>query len=147
MPIGRLYSYFLVAMQLLLILLLIIYCVFGNLGFFQITLINLGLLLILWSTYWMRKSKLRVTPEVAIGAKLIKKGPYRYLRHPMYAAVMIFCLGLLLTNVYSMTVVFYVLLFLDLSLKITYEEKLLKRAFPDYNNYTKRTKKLIPFIY
>jgi protein-S-isoprenylcysteine O-methyltransferase Ste14 len=117
------------------------------LGILHLSLIGFGVALGLWAIISMRKSKLRVTPDVASGAILIKKGPYKYLRHPMYLAVLIVCLGLFLTNVYSMTILFYIFLIVILSLKIIYEERLLKIAFPNYKNYTKKTKKLIPFIF
>ena len=147
MPLGRLYSYLLVFLQFLFIFLLLIYAIPGNFTFFPITLVNLSILLSIWALYWMRKSKLRITPEVAVGAKLVKKGPYRLIRHPMYTSVLLFCLGLLWTNAYSTTLVFYALLFFDLCLKIRREEKLLRNAFPDYKQYAKKTRRLIPLIF
>jgi protein-S-isoprenylcysteine O-methyltransferase Ste14 len=147
MLLGKLYSYFLVFLQVALIFLITIYSFLRNLGILHLSLICLGLALGLWAIISMKGSKLRVTPDVATGAKLIKKGPYKYLRHPMYLSVLIVCLGLFLTNVYSMTIFFYIFLIVVLNLKIVYEERLLRIAFPNYKNYTKKTKKLIPFIY
>ena len=147
MPWGKFYSYLLVLLQLILIFFIITYSFFRNLGFIQITLINLGIILGLWSIIVMKKSKIRAIPDVAKEAKLIKNGPYKYIRHPMYASVLTACLGFLLTNIYSMTILFYTLLIIVLNIKIAYEESLLVKTFPKYKSYTKKTKKLIPFVY
>ena len=147
MPWGKFYSYLLVCLQFILICFIIIYSFFRNIGFVQIALIILGAILGLWAIAVMRKSKIRATPNVAMGAKLIKNGPYKYIRHPMYASVLTACLGFLLTNIYSMTILFYVLLIIVLNIKIAYEESLLVKTFPKYKSYTKKTKKLIPFVY
>jgi protein-S-isoprenylcysteine O-methyltransferase Ste14 len=147
MLLGKLYSYFLVFLQVALIFLIIIYSFLNELGFLHLSLIGIGLGLGLWAIISMKGSKLRVTPDVASGAKLIKKGLYKYIRHPMYLSVLIVCLGFFLTNVYLTTLFFYIFLIVVLNLKIVYEERLLRIAFPNYKNYTKKTKKLIPFIF
>ena len=147
MHLGKLYSYLLVFLQVALILLIIIYSFLTNLNLLNLSLIIVGLAVGFWAILLMRKSKLRITPDVATGAKLIKKGPYKYIRHPMYSSVLTICLGLFLTNIYSTTVYFFVLLVIVLNLKIIYEEGLLKKVFPNYKNYVKKTKKLIPFVY
>jgi len=147
MRMGKLYSYLLVILQVTLIILIIIYSFLRSLSFMHLFLIILGLELGVWAIIVMQKSKLRVTPDVATGAKLIKKGPYKYIRHPMYSSLLIICLGLFLTNIYSMTIFFFVFLIIVLNLKIIYEENLLKIFFPAYKNYMKKTKKLIPFIF
>jgi len=106
-----------------------------------------GVLLGVYAIFSMRKSKLRITPELAENATLIKTGPYKYIRHPMYSAVLLFCLGFFLTNIWSMTAIIYLSLIIILNLKIIYEEKLLNIAFSNYKSYAKKTKKLIPYIY
>ena len=147
MQLGRLYSYFLVFIQFLLISLLFVYANLNSLGFIQYLFIFIGLWIGDWALYVMRESKLRITPDVAKGAILIKRGPYKYLRHPMYSAVLIFSFGLLVSNFYQTTLVFFILLFITLSFKIHYEEKLLNKSFEKYKAYSKKTNKLIPFIY
>jgi protein-S-isoprenylcysteine O-methyltransferase Ste14 len=147
MPWGKFYSYLLVFLQFIFICFIIIYSSFRDLGFVQLTLIILGAALGLWAVVTMRKSKIRATPDIARGARLIKIGPYKYIRHPMYASILTICLGFFLTNIYSMTILFYVLLINILTIKIFYEERLLGNAFPGYKSYTKKTKKMIPFVY
>lgn len=147
MAVGKLYSYFLVFIQFLFISLLAVYVNSNNLGFIQYLFIFTGLWIGLWAIFVMRKSKLRITPDVARGATLIKKGPYKYLRHPMYTSVLLVCFGLLLSNFYQTTTTFFILLLTALSFKIKYEEIQLNKNFEEYKKYSKKTKKLIPFIY
>lgn len=147
MLLRKIYSFALVSMQFIFILLLAVYANYKNLGFIQYGFIFLGLWFGVWAIFVMRNSKLRITPDVATGARLIKKGPYKYIRHPMYCAVLLFCIGLVLTNMYTLTLEFLAILFIVLLLKIYYEEKLLSKSFSNYKSYAKKTKKIIPFIY
>ena len=144
---GKLYSYSLVAVQFTLIGLLVINSSFKSANIFYLLIFCFGILLGLWAVFVMQKSKLRITPDVAKNATLVREGPYKFIRHPMYSSVLLICLGMFLTNIYYLTVIFYGLLIFDLFLKISYEEKLLKKYFSDYKIYEAKTKKLIPFVY
>lgn len=147
MFLGKLYSYFLVTLQFFLILLIILYSSFKNYISFPFLIFLIGMLISIWAIFTMRRSKLRITPDVAKNAKLVKGGPYKYIRHPMYASVLIVCLGLILSNFYSFTITLYFLLFVTLFFKISYEEKLLEKNFLEYKKYKSTTKRIIPYIY
>jgi len=43
--------------------------------------------------------------------------------------------------------VLWLVLLIDLHFKFSYEEKLLIEKYPEYIDYKKKTKRLIPFIY
>lgn len=144
---GKIYSYFLVTAQFLLIFLISLHSSFKTSNIFPTLIFILGLFLGLYAIFVMRKSKLRITPNVSKNATFVNDGPYKYIRHPMYLSVLLICLGLVLTNIYYLTTFFYILLFAILSLKINYEEKLLKKAFKNYPEYKAKTNKLIPFLY
>lgn len=118
-----------------------------NANLFSILIFILGLIIGIWALFSMKKSKIRITPDVAKNADLIKTGPYKYIRHPMYSAVLLSSLGMLLSGISISGMVAYMLLIFVLSIKIRYEEKLLSAHFPDYKEYKKMTKKLIPFVY
>lgn len=100
-----------------------------------------------WSIYTMQKSKLRIFPEPSIDAILITDGPYRYIRHPMYTSVLLGCLGLVLIHFNAIRSAVFILLLVDLLLKLHWEESLLKRKFDSYRKYCDDTFKLVPFIY
>ena len=88
-----------------------------------------------------------VFPDVKSGAKLVMKGPYHFIRHPMYSAVLLFSLTLLIDRFNFYRLIVYLILLVNLLIKLHYEEGLLQNKFPEYREYKKRTKKLIPFVY
>jgi protein-S-isoprenylcysteine O-methyltransferase Ste14 len=80
--------------------------------------------------------------------ELVERGPYRLVRHPMYAAVLSISLGLAcLTRSLTVFAVFAVYLVL-IHLLIPIEEAGLRSAYGDrYEVYTRRTRRLVPFVY
>jgi protein-S-isoprenylcysteine O-methyltransferase len=79
--------------------------------------------------------------------KNIKTGPYRLIRHPIYAGFLGLFLGSVMTIGQLRGVVFMGLILPGIYLKARWEEKLLSAAFPnEYPAYKKSTKALIPFL-
>jgi len=107
----------------------------------------LGFITVFWAVITMRRSVIKVFPDVDKRAKLIEGGPYRWIRHPMYSGVLLACFGLLLTQFTLIRFIVYIFLVSTLILKLSYEERLLKRHFKNYDLYKKKTFHLIPFIY
>lgn len=95
----------------------------------------------------MRKSKFSFFPHVKPGAKLVTGGIYRYIRHPMYLAVLGLCLSFLCSNFSVLNALVFFILFLTLYLKILLEEVNLLAVFPQYASYIKKSKRLLPFIW
>ncbi|MFX1249543.1 MAG: methyltransferase family protein, partial [Promethearchaeota archaeon] len=81
--------------------------------------------------------------------KLVTKGPYHIIRHPIYVGSSFLFLGYTLSfSSLICSIVILLILVLWLNKRMTLEEKLLIEAFgDDYRNYMKHTKRLIPFIY
>ncbi len=79
--------------------------------------------------------------------KLVIVGPYRLVRHPMYAAALYISLGLaLLTQSLACFAVFCIYLVLILLL-IPVEEQGLQQAYgSQYIAYQQKIRKLIPFV-
>lgn len=99
-----------------------------------------------WSILLINKF-MNVAPDVVEGSKLIKVGPYRYIRHPMYLSLLIVCLCLIIDYFTLLRLLVVVLLFIAMVLKMSHEENLLEEAFPEYEEYKLRTKRIIPFLY
>lgn len=114
---------------------------FGN------TMILLSLFVGFWAIYTMRKSKFTISPIPREKAQLLEDGIYGFIRHPMYLAVLLLCLGFLLQNPDKVNILLYSILFADLLVKLHWEEKLLEEKFEGYKNYQLKTKKIIPFIF
>lgn len=106
-----------------------------------------SLVVAFFAFYDMRRSKFTVSPAPREKAILIETGIYSLIRHPMYLAVLLFCLGYIWNNWSYYNVIIYIFLAIDLLVKLHWEEKLLREKFSNYAAYQKKTKRLIPFIF
>ena len=86
-------------------------------------------------------------PTPKPGAELVKEGPYRWLRHPLYSSVMAASLGwgLLWGSPASLAATGLLCGFLDAKARL--EERLLAERFSDYAEYRQRTWRFAPGIY
>lgn len=99
-----------------------------------------------WTLLHNRPGNFSVLPEPRSGARLVVTGPYAYVRHPMYLAVLLFGLGCLLGWRGVAHLAAFVLLAGVLHVKSRREEALLAQRFPEYTGYQKRTRRLVPFV-
>jgi len=104
-------------------------------------------LLGIWAIGTMGIGNFNVTPDLKPRARLVSSGPYRLLRHPMYLALLVGGLALVLDTFSPVRMVLWLVLFVDLLVKLNYEERLLSRDLEGYSAHMRRTKRLIPFIY
>jgi protein-S-isoprenylcysteine O-methyltransferase Ste14 len=106
-----------------------------------------GVLLGVWAVLAMRIPDVSILPEVRAGAQLVTRGPYSVIRHPMYSALLLVGLGLVLDAPSLLRWLLWLVLLVDLLFKLNYEERLLAGRFSDYQAYQQRTWRIIPFIY
>lgn len=106
-----------------------------------------GIGLGLWALAAMRAGKLNITPAVRPGAHLVSRGPYRWIRHPMYTSLLLVGLGLVWNAPSPLRWTAWAILAAALLVKLHYEERLLTAAFAAYPAYQARTKRLIPYLY
>ena len=81
------------------------------------------------------------------GHELIRSGPYRFVRHPIYTGLLTMCLGTAIEV--SQLRCWLALPFMAAAfwIKLKLEERLLLRHFPDeYPDYQKQVKALVPFL-
>lgn len=110
----------------------------------------LGIALFLYIGIWailIMKFNFNIAPEPVPNAKLIIKGPYRLIRHPMYTSVLGISLCYLIQNFSLFTFIIYAILTFNFILKSKYEEKILSIKFTDYTEYKKKTKMIIPYLF
>ncbi len=86
-------------------------------------------------------------PHPVTGASLVVSGPYRLVRHPIYAGIILAALGWGVLNRSTVGVLYALALFLFFDLKSRREEFWLRQALTGYDAYRARVRKLIPFIY
>ena len=100
----------------------------------------------IWSTWTLKKS-LTASPRLKTGAKLQTRGPYGMVRHPMYAALLVFCAGFSIADNSLFGWMLWTSLAVVLLIKIYYEEQILRQNFPEYEAYANKVKRLIPYVY
>src|SRR4030095_3506317 len=85
-----------------------------------------------------------VAPE---NYKLKTNGFYKYVRHPVYTFALIAMIGVPVYYRSALGFLFLLVLIIFFIIKINFEERQLQLKFPEYTDYSRKTKKLIPFIY
>ena len=81
------------------------------------------------------------------GHELIKNGPYRFVRHPIYTGLLLMCLGTALAGGRLHSWLGLVFMFIGFWIKLKGEEALMMRHFPDqYPAYRQQVKAVVPFI-
>ena len=106
-----------------------------------------GIALGLWALLAMRLANLHILPDVRPNAQLIQRGPYRLIRHPMYSALLLTTLPLIIEHFSWVRLLFWLVLLSNLLIKLHYEERLLAAHYSGYSTYQQQTKRLLPFIY
>lgn len=79
--------------------------------------------------------------------KLVTTGPYRWLRHPIYAAIIYFSWASVISYPFLETILAVCLISGGLFLRMVLEEKSLVLTYDNYKEYSKHSKRLIPFIF
>ncbi len=109
---------------------------------------GLGIGLGVWAIVVMKWSQLSVFPEPRSDGKLLKTGPYRILRHPMYTAVLLVCGSLAFDRLDEAGFAVYALLVFNQLMKLRFEEKLLLKHYGEgYATYMEETYAILPYIY
>lgn len=80
-------------------------------------------------------------------SRLIRHGPYRYIRHPIYSGTLLMGLGFELAMASYLFFIVFILGTIVIYFCSKEEEKRLVIWFPQYRNYQERVKKFVPFIF
>lgn len=99
-----------------------------------------------WAVWTMGLRRLRIGPVPPAEARLLTHGPYRWIRHPMYSGLLLAAAAVLLERFTWQRALFWLALLAALVAKLRYEECYLKARFPEYEEYRRRTKGLLPFV-
>lgn len=106
-----------------------------------------GISLGTWAIVVMGIGRFNIIPDPKEGSHIVTRGPYRLIRHPMYLALLLFTLSLLIADFTWWRGLFWLTLLIDLVLKLNYEEILLEKKLDGYSEYKRHSYRLIPFIY
>ena len=105
-----------------------------------------GLAAVVWSRRALGRS-FTPFPRPVEGGAQVSGGPYRFVRHPIYTAVIATLGGwaLMWQSWIGAALTLAVAVLLDA--KARHEERWLAEAYPGYAEYKGRTRKLVPFLY
>lgn len=96
------------------------------------------------STFGRRSFHLTANPTEG---SLVTTGPYRFIRHPIYSAILLFVTVAVVSYWSWMNALVEALTIAAVLTRVLCEEKLLRENYPQYAGYAARTRRLIPFIY
>jgi protein-S-isoprenylcysteine O-methyltransferase Ste14 len=111
-----------------------------------ILLVALGMALAVWATVYIREAILgEVEPRLQI---LVKEGPYRFIRHPVYLGIAVALTGVVVTLRSWLGLISIVILFLPSEVyRASLEEKALALRFgQEWKNYARKTGFFLPKI-
>ncbi len=100
----------------------------------------------LWarSTFGLRS--LHATTNTTSGG-LVTTGPYRYWRHPIYASIIYFVWAGQVEMPTVVSVSLAIAVTAGLLLRMVVEEQFLVTAYPEYFEYMRHAKRLVPFVF
>ena len=118
--------------------------IFGT-GPITITIQIIAALLMVWArlTFGIRSFHGIANPTAG---GLVRTGPYRYIRHPIYAAILYFFWAGIAAHPSLVTLATGLLATAFTAVRIAAEEKLLVTMYPEYRAYARVTKRVVPFV-
>lgn len=118
--------------------------IFGA-GPITITIQVIAALLMVWARLTFGIRSFHGTANPTAGG-LVTTGPYRYIRHPIYAAILYFLWAGIAAHPSTVTVAVGLLATALTAVRIVAEEKLLVTMYPEYGAYARVTKRVVPFV-
>lgn len=110
-----------------------------------ITIQVLAMSLMVWSRFTFGLRSFHATANPTMGG-LVTSGPYKYVRHPIYAAVLYLIWAGIAAHASLVNIGAGLLASAMTALRMVAEEKLLVRTYPAYAEYSRTTKRLVPFL-
>ena len=78
---------------------------------------------------------------------LVTTGPYRFIRHPIYTAACLFGWASIVVHWSLVSIAFGILLLLGALMRMLCEEQLVKQKYPEYVEYARVTKRMVPYVF
>jgi protein-S-isoprenylcysteine O-methyltransferase Ste14 len=94
-----------------------------------------------------RPGNFNIRPEPKPGGQLVTSGPYRYVRHPMYLAVLLGMLGFCVGYATPWRWAALAALAVVLAIKAGVEERAMAARHPGYPDYARGSKRIVPFVW
>ena len=113
------------------------------LGWVSTTLSIVAFGLAVYGLLYLRAS-LSIIPEAR---RLVTGGPYRVVRHPLYAAEITAAVAFVLVNPGVVPILVLAPFVATQLMRARFEERLLTSLYPEYEGYAATTRRLVPFLW
>ena len=105
----------------------------------------LAVLLMVWARITFGKRSYHAVANPT-GGGLVTSGPYKFLRHPIYAAILYFVWAGISVHASLINCLLGLAVTIGLVIRLFAEERLVTQQYPEYVDYAKHAKRIIPFI-
>jgi protein-S-isoprenylcysteine O-methyltransferase Ste14 len=105
----------------------------------------IGVVLMIWARVTFGRRSFHAAANPTAGG-LVTTGPYRWLRHPIYSAILYFAWSAAIDSHSVQAFAAAGLVTAGAAARMYAEETLLARTYPDYIAYSARTARVIPFV-
>ena len=110
-----------------------------------ITVQALSIGLMIWARLTFGVRSFHASAEPTSGG-IVTTGPYRFLRHPIYAAIGYFLWTAAISHASTVSIVLALAATAGIAARISAEERLLLLRYPEYAAYAARTRRVVPFL-
>lgn len=106
----------------------------------------LAVVLMLWARLTFGQRSFHATANPSAGG-LVTTGPYRFIRHPIYTAACLFGWSGILAHWSAINAMLGVLLIVGAVGRMLCEERLIIEIYPEYHDYARATRRMVPYIF
>jgi protein-S-isoprenylcysteine O-methyltransferase Ste14 len=106
-----------------------------------------GIALGAWALAFNRPGNFNIRPTPREGGQLVQSGPYRWIRHPMYSAVLLVAAACAWADASAWAWLAMAALATVLSVKAGWEERWMAAKHPGYAAYCIRTHRFVPRVF
>lgn len=117
---------------------------FGN-GAISVALQLAGISLVIWARFTLGRRSFHLAANPTNG-RLVTAGPYHYVRNPIYLGALLVITAGVAVHPSLGNLGLAAMAAIALITRIICEERLLRITYPEYQEYAKRTARLIPFV-
>jgi protein-S-isoprenylcysteine O-methyltransferase Ste14 len=100
-----------------------------------------------WTLVHNRPGNFNIRPAPKVHGVLVTSGPYRWIRHPMYTWVLLGAAALAWASSPLIGWAAWSALAIVLFVKSTFEERWMREKHPEYADYTRQSKRFLPWLF
>jgi protein-S-isoprenylcysteine O-methyltransferase Ste14 len=103
-----------------------------------------GIALAMWARFYLGQNWSSAV-SIKVDHTLIRSGPYRFVRHPIYSGLLVAITGTALARGRPIGVITIAMFWLAFRIKMQLEEEFMRKTFgPEYDQYASSTGALVP---